>query len=139
MHKLTWHTSEIFWKLYNISKGSSSSFFNILQQNGWSPFNIFRHYETSNFFNFPKFGGGFENLEVRYIRTFDVISELYCVSLRKRPRFEKSAPIGITTLHLNYSEGTLWMFETLGIAPTFRRSRIVYIYFLVGQIKTLLL
>ena len=38
----------------------------------------------------------------RYIRIFDVISEIICVLLRRNNRIEKSARIGLSTLLLNF-------------------------------------
>ena len=109
--RLKGHPSYIFWPYEFFSehflspKGPLFDVFEILQQTGVSkspkaPFYIFRHYETV-----PKFSffvrnfvlniysqisafNTFQNFDIkRYIRYFDVISELYCVLLKIGRKF----------------------------------------------------
>ena len=94
-----------------VPKGPPFNFFDILEHNRClkipkgPPFKIFRHYETVQNCHFSSdigflntyppifFFNTIRNLNVisgvkRYIRIFDVISEVYSVSLRRRRRFE---------------------------------------------------
>ena len=112
---LTWiffGTMRLFFrKFFYCTKRSPFIFFDILEHNRClkipkcPPFQIFRHYETVQNCNFSSdirfsqyistniFFNTIRNLNVisgvkRYIRIFDVISEVYSVSLRRRRRFE---------------------------------------------------
>ena len=98
-----------------------------------SPFQIFRHYETvqnchfssdirfSQYISTNIFFNTIRNVNVisgvkRYIRIFDVISEVYSVSLRRKRRFENKqvlafVPAAISELLKRFpsTEGFLWV------------------------------
>ena len=72
-----------------------------------SPIYIFRHYETVQNYHFSsdiRFISRyiFTNISFSTIRTFDVISKIYCVLLRRRRRFKKSARSCLSTLYPNF-------------------------------------
>ena len=102
---------DFFRKVFDCTKGSPFKLFDILDHNRClkipkgPPFQIFRHYETVQNCHFSSdirfsqhistniFFYTIRNLNVisgvkRYIRFFDVISEVYSVLLRRRRRFE---------------------------------------------------
>ena len=105
------HYETFFRKFFDCTKGSPSVFFDIWEHNGrlkiskGPPCQIFRHYETVQNCHFSSdirfsqnisiniFFNTIRNLNVisgvmRNIRVFDVISEVYSNSLRRRRRFE---------------------------------------------------
>ena len=112
---LTWiffGTMRLFFrKFFDCTKGSLLQCFDILEHKRCfkipegPPFQIFRHYETvqnchfssdirfSQYISTNNFFNTIRNLNVisrvkRNIRIFDVISEVFSVSLRRRRRFE---------------------------------------------------
>ena len=130
---LTWiffGTTRLFFENFFIVPKGPLQFFHVLEHNRClkipkgPPFQSLRHYETVQNCHFssdtrfsqnisPKiFFNTIRNLKVisgvkRYIRTFDVISEVYSVSLRRRQRFENKC----SELLKRYpsTEGFLWV------------------------------
>ena len=108
-----------------VPKGPPFNFFDILEHNRClkipkgPSFQVFRHYETvqnchfssdirfSQYISTNIFFNTIRNLNVisgvkRYIRVFDVISEVYSVSLRRRRRFENKCPHLSQPLYPNF-------------------------------------
>ena len=130
---------EIFSRnFFNVSKGPSSLFSLFFRRNGFKK-NHLTFFGTMNLFKILIFCliSGFLNtyppifcfhtiqmfdvtFEVKcYIRIFEVISELYCIFLRRRQRFNnKRSPLSqhaTSELLKRFpsTEGTLWVFRTL--------------------------